>query len=59
MELVSIFSGASVLEVIRSFEKASGVKIPIEFAGRRAGDIFLTYQVVECLSIGDFSPSNG
>ncbi|MDR1821473.1 MAG: UDP-glucose 4-epimerase GalE [Oscillospiraceae bacterium] len=31
--------GYSVLEVVAAFEKASGVKIPFEITGRRAGDI--------------------
>ena len=35
--------GASVYDVIRAFEKASGVKIPVEVAGRRVGDIPATY----------------
>lgn len=30
--------GYSVLEVVHAFEKASGVKIPYEFTGRREGD---------------------
>ena len=32
-------TGYSVLEVIRSFEKVSGVKLNYEIVGRRAGDI--------------------
>ena len=31
--------GSSVLEVITSFEKATGKKIPFEIVGRRAGDV--------------------
>jgi UDP-glucose 4-epimerase len=31
--------GFSVLEIIDAYEKASGVKIPYEIVGRRAGDI--------------------
>ena len=31
--------GSSVLEVVRAFEKASGVKIPYRFAPRRSGDL--------------------
>jgi UDP-glucose 4-epimerase len=31
--------GSSVLEVIASFEKATGKKIPFEIVGRRAGDV--------------------
>ena len=35
--------GESVLEVIAAFEKASGNKIPYEFAPRRPGDVAETY----------------
>jgi UDP-glucose 4-epimerase len=35
--------GHSVLEVVRAFEQASGVKIPLEFHPRRAGDIAEAY----------------
>lgn len=35
--------GYSVLEVVTAFEKASSVKIPIEFAPRRKGDIAEIY----------------
>lgn len=31
--------GSSVLEVISTFEKVTGQKIPFEFAGRRSGDV--------------------
>jgi UDP-glucose 4-epimerase len=31
--------GCSVLEVVRAFEKASGIGLPLEMAGRREGDI--------------------
>lgn len=31
--------GYTVLEVVRAFEKASGIKLPVEIAGRRPGDI--------------------
>jgi UDP-glucose 4-epimerase len=31
--------GHSVLEVIKSFEKVTGIDLPIQYAGRRAGDI--------------------
>ncbi len=37
------YLGASVYDVIRAFEKASGVKIPVEVSGRRIGDIPATY----------------
>ena len=36
-------SGASVLEVIKAFEEASGKKIPYEIVGRRAGDVSSCY----------------
>ncbi len=32
-------NGVSVLEIINTFEKATGVKVPFEIASRRAGDI--------------------
>ena len=32
-------SGVSVLELINTFEKATGVKVPHKIVGRRAGDI--------------------
>jgi len=35
--------GVSVLEVIKTFEKASGKKIPYEIVGRRPGDIAACY----------------
>lgn len=38
--------GTSVLEMISAFEKATGVKIPYEIVGRRAGDVSENY--AEC-----------
>lgn len=43
-EQVEVFNlgtgrGLSVLEIIRDFEKATGVKLPYEIVGRREGDI--------------------
>jgi hypothetical protein len=35
--IFEIIEGASVYDVVHSFEKASGVKIPLELAGRRQG----------------------
>ncbi len=35
--------GYSVLEVVKAFEKASGIEIPYEIKPRRAGDIAQTY----------------
>lgn len=36
-------TGYSVLDVVRNFEKASGVEVPYEIAPRRAGDIATCY----------------
>jgi len=36
-------TGYSVLDLVKAFEKASGVKIPYEFVDRRAGDIAVCY----------------
>lgn len=35
--------GTSVLEMVSAFEKASGKKIPLKFAGRRPGDVSEVY----------------
>ena len=35
--------GQSVLEVINAFERATGVEIPFEVVGRRAGDSAAVY----------------
>ena len=35
--------GSSVLDVVKTFEKASGVKIPYEMKPRRAGDVPVNY----------------
>jgi UDP-glucose 4-epimerase len=35
--------GYSVLEVVQAFEKASGKKVPVQFAPRRPGDVASTY----------------
>ena len=35
--------GHSVVEVIRAFERASGMKVPYEIVARRAGDVASTY----------------
>lgn len=35
--------GYSVLEVVKAFEKASGVKIPYKFVERRPGDVAICY----------------
>jgi len=37
------FLGVSVLEMVHTFEEATGVKIPIEMAPRRAGDVAASY----------------
>ncbi len=39
--------GYSVLEVIRSFEKMSGLKLPFRIVGRRAGDVEKMYASTE------------
>ena len=36
-------AGSSVLEVIRSFERVSGKKLPFRIAGRRSGDVIEAY----------------
>ena len=35
--------GYSVLDIVAAFEKASGKKVPYEFAPRREGDIAVSY----------------
>jgi UDP-glucose 4-epimerase len=35
--------GSSVLEVVAAFEQATGIKIPYEIVGRRAGDVVAAY----------------
>lgn len=40
-------NGFSVLEVIRSFEKTSGLKLPYRMVGRRPGDVEQTYASTE------------
>jgi UDP-glucose 4-epimerase len=35
--------GTSVLELVRAFEKATGIEIPYEIVGRRAGDVIVAY----------------
>ena len=35
--------GYSVLDVIKAFEEASGIKIPYEVVSRRAGDVSICY----------------
>ncbi|CAA6672986.1 unnamed protein product [Spirodela intermedia] len=39
--------GTSVLEMVEAFEKASGKKIPLVFAGRRPGDAGIVYASTE------------
>lgn len=39
--------GSSVLEVVRAFEKASGVKIPVVYKDRRPGDVECMYADTE------------
>lgn len=40
-------TGTSVLEMVAAFEKASGKKIPVRFAGRRPGDCSEVYASTE------------
>ena len=35
--------GISVLEMVAAFERATGVKIPVEIAPRRPGDVAVSY----------------
>ncbi len=39
--------GVSVLEVIRAFERATGIRIPYEITGRRPGDVPVCYASVD------------
>lgn len=39
--------GASVLEVVRAFEEANGVRIPTEFSPRREGDVAICYAATD------------
>ena len=41
--LLYIVLGVSVLEMVKAFEDASGVKIPMEMAERRPGDVAESY----------------
>ena len=34
---LSLGKGGSVLDVIKAFEKVTGMKIPVEYTGRRQG----------------------
>ena len=36
-------TGSTVLEVVQAFEKATGIELPYEVVGRRAGDIVAAY----------------
>lgn len=38
-----LLKGVSVLEMVHAFEEASGVKIPVEMADRREGDVAASY----------------
>ena len=40
---LSTGNGASVLDIIKAFEKVTGLKIPVEFTGRREGDVPASY----------------
>ncbi len=39
--------GVSVLELVRSFEKASGVEVPYEITKRRSGDLAESYAITD------------
>lgn len=39
--------GVSVLELVRSFEKASGVEVPYEITERRSGDLAESYAITD------------
>ena len=41
--ILHIVLGVSVLEMVKAFEDASGVKIPMEMAERRPGDVAESY----------------
>ena len=43
LHLLRIVLGVSVLEMVKAFEDASGVKIPMEMAERRPGDVAESY----------------
>ena len=36
---LSLGKGGSVLDIIKAFEKVTGMKIPVEYQGRRQGDV--------------------
>ena len=40
---LSTGNGASVLDIIKAFEKVTGMKIPLEYQGRRQGDVPASY----------------
>ncbi len=40
--------GFSVLELVRTFERVNGVRVPIDMVARRAGDAPVTYADVSC-----------
>ncbi len=40
---LSTGKGASVLDIIKAFEKITGMKIPVEYTGRREGDVPASY----------------
>ena len=45
--ILHIVLGVSVLEMVKAFEDASGVKIPMEMAERRPGDVAESYATCE------------
>lgn len=40
---LSLGNGSSVLDIIKAFEKVTGMKIPVEYQGRRQGDVPALY----------------
>lgn len=40
---LSTGNGASVLDIIKTFEDVTGMKIPVEYQGRRQGDVPASY----------------
>ena len=46
---LSLGKGGSVLDVIKAFEKVTGMKIPVEYTGRRQGWYALNPQILGTL----------
>ncbi|MDQ3100838.1 MAG: GDP-mannose 4,6-dehydratase, partial [Bacteroidota bacterium] len=53
-------TGESVLQVVRTFEKVNGVKVPYTIGPRRAGDVISVYAHTEkCNSVLGWRPVRG